>query len=465
MKLTDLALRALKEDEYKTESLGRGRGALMVRRRGGSFLAFYRYWKGKQKNMVPLGSYKPTSKAAGFTLAQLREKALALATLRQDIAPADLKEHLEQQEKVRQQEAKERQQQEQIEASRGTLTDLIDSYVASLHRNGRKSGRQVKNMLERHCLEAFPNLKEAKARDITPDDIVGIISRMIDEGLKSHCNRVRSYLHAAFAYGLKADHDPLHITTEGKRFNLAFNPVAAVPRQAQFEQVRKRRLNDDEIRDMWQNIEKGKPTWSPLYGLLARFCLACYGNRPDQLNKVTWNDIDYQKRSLVFVDSKGKNAIPKERVIPLSQKSLDILSQAKAIDDARRLKAGQDEESKWPFSVTGKAPISVYNLAKFVQAYNKQYQPDEDYEPWTAKDLRRTATSLLTRLRIPKEQRYLLQSREDGSIESKHYDHDDRLPEKREAARAYTAELERIIEGKDDQKLADMEEYRRSLKF
>ena len=461
MKLTDLALRALKEDGYKTESLGRGRGALMVRRRGGSFQAFYRYWKGKQKAMIPLGSYKPTSKAAGFTLAQLRDKALTLAAIRQDIAPTDLKEHLELQKLARQQETKERERQKLISASQGSLEDLCNSYLASMERKGRKSVSTVKSALRLYCLEAFPELAQSKARDITPDDIVAIIRKMMEQGITTSCNRVRSYLMAAFNYGMEADHNPRQLTEHGKRFNITFNPVAAVPRQADFERVRDRRLSDDEIRDMWVNVQKGKPEWSPIYGLLIRFCLACYGNRPEQLNDVKWTDIDFYQRTLRFIDTKGKNATPKKRIIPLSSLALDLLEQARQISG----------DYLWPFSTSGKAPVRVDNVGAYLRAYinwsKKQAKEIQREEPdtWTAKDLRTTATSLLTRLRISKEQRYLLQSREDGSIESKHYDHDDRLPEKREAAKKYTKELERIIEGQEDNKLVDMEEYRQSLKF
>ena len=92
-------------------------------------------------------------------------------------------------------------------------------------------------------------------------------------------------------------------------------------------------------------------------------------------------------------------------------------------------------------------------------------EQESELDPWTAKDLRRTATNILTRLGIPQEKRFLLQSREDGSVESKHYDHDDRLQEKREAARIYTTELERIIEGRELGNLVDMDEYRKSIIF
>ena len=63
------------------------------------------------------------------------------------------------------------------------------------------------------------------------------------------------------------------------------------------------------------------------------------------------------------------------------------------------------------------------------------------------KDFRRTAVGIMTDARIIRESRYLLQSRTDGSVESRHYDVSDRMDEKREAAAKYDAMLETILNG------------------
>lgn len=455
--LTDLEVKNLSEDSYKTESLGRGRGAFMIRKRGKSYQAFYRYWRGKQKAMVPIGSYSPPrTKVSGLSLKEIREKATALATLRQQISPQDLKEYLEQQEADRQQQAEEKRRQAEIESSYGTLEDLCTSYLSDMEIKGLKSVKTVRNALNLYCLEAFPKLAKAKARDITPDDIVAIIRKMMEQGITTTCNRVRSYLMTAFNYGMKADHNPRQLTEHGKRFNIDFNPVMAVPKQADYERVRDRRLSDDEIYDMWINVHQGKSSWSPVYGLFVRFCLACFGNRPEQLNDVKWSDIDFRMKTLRFTDFKGKHGTPKKRIVPLTPTALDILEQVKSVSG----------DYSWPFSTSGKTPIRTDNVANFLRAYNdwrsKQLKEKNREVPdtWTQKDLRTTATGLLTRLRIPKEQRYLLQSREDGSVESKHYDHDDRLEEKWDAAMIYDDCLQKIISGKASDTLVDLEHYR-----
>lgn len=74
-----------------------------------------------------------------------------------------------------------------------------------------------------------------------------------------------------------------------------------------------------------------------------------------------------------------------------------------------------------------------------------------------------TSVRLFTDCRVLKEHRYLLQSRQDGSAESRHYDHDDRLPEKRDVAEIYDDYLGKIIDdkiGQVENKVIDINLYR-----
>ena len=458
-KLTDKEIQTLQSGELR-DSLGRGRGTLLIKRSGSTTTGYYCYLHESKRKLIKLGAYSaPRAKVSGYSLQELRDKALNLSRTKQEVAPQDLKEYLIQQDQQQIFKLEEAKRKAEIEASRGTLQELCDAYIASLERKKSPSKRKAENLLNTHCLKAFPQLASRKARNIVPEDIVAVLGKMISEGKTTVSNRVRSYLHAAFSYGMRADHDPRQQVEHGKRFYLSFNPVAAVPRQADYERVRERRLNDKELETMWLHIDKpvpGAKPRTPLYGLLLKLCIACYGNRPQQILRCTWEDVDFVHRTLTFIDYKGKNGTGRKRIIPLSKLAIDVLVEIKAISG----------EYKWPFSVNGRVPIRTEQVGRLVKEYNDwlhdqaKVNGHELPENWTAKDLRTTATSLLTRLRVPKEQRYLLQSREDGSIESKHYDHDDRLPEKREAAKRYTAELERIIEGREAEKLVDLSEYR-----
>ncbi|MGI9280514.1 MAG: hypothetical protein ACR2PX_12950 [Endozoicomonas sp.] len=259
---------------------------------------------------------------------------------------------------------------------------------------------------------------------------------------------------------MKSDYDPRHQLENGKCFHIQFNPADAIPKYAEFERVRDRTLSNAEIHQLWHDLDQIKQTWSPLYGLLLKFCLACFGNRPEQLNHIQWTDIDWRRRALRFIDTKGKNAVPKKRVIPLTRRALEILEDAQTISG----------DFSGPFMITGKSPIDVSNLGSLVSEYNDWLQDQAVSEGrwiperFTAKDLRRTCTRLFTDQRVLKEHRYLLQSREDGSVESRHYDHDDRLDEKRDVAKIYDDYLSSILNGEstcdEDRTVVELEDYR-----
>lgn len=441
----------------KIESLGKSRGALVFRKVSDTTTGYYRYWKGKQSILLKLGVYRPTSKSAGFTLAELRKKALDMAATRQQIAPQDLKEYLERQEQERQQQEKDRRLAIERAEAMGSFEDLLKSYVKNLYRLERKTAREVETSLNTHVIKAFPELSKRKANEICVDDIVSIIRKMLAEGTTTRCNRVRSFIHAAFEFGMKADNDPLHYVEQGKRFHIQFNPVSAVPRQAQFERVKERTLTNEELQEFWGTIDTWPTGKSPLYFLLLKVMVACFGNRPEQLTACSWKDVDFRARTLTFIDSKGKGARPKKRVIPLTNLAIKLFDEI----------SSYSVKNPGPFYIGSISPITVSNLGHVISDYNdwrEQKAKDEARpmpERFTARDLRRTATRLLIDCRIPKEQRFLMQSREDGSIESKHYDHDDRLPEKRETATIYTRYLEKVITGTLPDKLVDMETYRK----
>ena len=455
-RLTDLQLKSLKNKV--SEPIGsRGDGALMFwRRPSGVIEAYYRYRTKGKESLVKIGPYKATRSGHGYTLAECRDKAQELATIRRECV-GDLKEHIQAEEQQHQEQQKALQNKLEREALQGTLQELCGNYIASLERQNKKSVRTVENCLQCYVLKPFPKLAATKARDITVDDIVSILRRMIENGITTTSNRVRSYLHAAYVYGIKADSDPREQVEHGKRFLIEHNPVAAVPRQADYERVKERYLNHEEIRKLWYEFIPSLPNRNPMFGLLLRFMIATGGNRPEQLRLCRWSDFDMKKRTFTFIERKGKSGAEKKRVMPLTSRAIGILEEIEKISGG----------FEWPFCITGKSPLKTSSLSNRVKEYVKTLETEarendeQAPEPFTPRDIRTTATNLLIECRIPKEQRYLIQSREDGSIESKRYDHSDRLPEKRDAMKQYDAFLDRILKGKTS-KLVDFEEYKQS---
>ena len=455
-KLTALAIKSMK---YKLSEPvgGRGDGALLLeKRKSGTVEVYYRYKYQGKETKVKIGQYNTTRDGNGYSLAECRDKVQELARTRRECS-GDLKEHLTGQKREQERIRVEQRKKSELEALQGTLKELCENYVATLARQGKKSAGQVEGCFERYILKPFPDLASRKAREVSVDDVVSIIRRMIENGITTTSNRLRSYLHAAYEYGMKADNDPREQLAHGKRFLIEHNPVTAVPRQTDYERVRDRYLSHEEVSRLWHDFNTILSNRSPIYGLLLRFMLATAGNRPEQLRQCKWSDIDFTRRTFTFIERKGKGGIPKKRVMPLTNRAIGILEEVAIISGS----------FEWPFSANGKGPLNISTFSHRIRDYcfyleaEAKAKGEELPERFTAKDIRTTATNLLIESRVQQEQRFLLQSREDGSIESKHYDHSDRLPEKREALKRYDALLDKIVKG-ENTKLVDLEEYKQS---
>ena len=451
-KVTVLALKSM---NYKlSESVGgRGDGALLFeKRKSGTIEVYYRYKHQGKDSKVKIGQYKATRDGHGYTLAECRDKAQDIAIMRRE-AGGDLKAFLDEKELKQKQLETERKQKEQIEAAKGTLSDLLNSYVASLERQGKPTAKDARYMFDKHVVGPFPKLAEKKAHKVSIEDISDVLRLMITKGVTTSCNRTRSFLHAAFGFGLKADHDPRHQLEHGSRFYLQHNPVSAIPRQADFEKARDRSLNHDEVQKLWGGVMDVKKL-GKVMGLFIRFMLATGGQRPKQILACSWDRYDTFRRTLLIDDTKGRGG-NREHLIPLTDRALAILEEVREIT----------ADYPWPFATNHNAPIRLDSLSTAFTRYCVSLEEEAKQkgrplpERFTAKDIRRTAHYLMVDAGLTREERNLLQNHAQAGIDTKHYNRHDQLPEKREAIRKYDAWLTKVIEGKVS-KLVDLEVYR-----
>ena len=452
-RLSDFGLKNLKGKA--SEPVGsRGDGALLFKRRtGGVIEAYYRYRFQGTESLIKIGQYKQIKTGNGFTLAECRKVASGLANTSRDCG-GDLKTYLTEQEQLKQQKKEQEQRAAIIEAKRGTLADLIRTYIELLQSKGKTSAEEVRKTLERDVTKPFPGLAATKARDLTPDDIVTILAKVYQRGAKVQANRLRSYLHAAFAYGLKADYDFARIGD--KRFGLTINPVSAVPKQGQHERALDRFLDHGEVCRLWHTFPDVDRVGVLIVACI-RFLIATAGQRPRQLLRVPWTDYDMFRRTVTIYDTKGKGG-RRKHVVPLTKRAIEILEEIKPITGGYT----------WPFSTHGKTPIHTDSLKTATERYTQQITDIDNAEGhplpvrFTPRDLRRTCKNLLIDAGVNRESRNLLQSHGQTGVDIEHYDRSEHMEEKRKAIGEYDRLLTKVLEGKQT-KLVDLNQYRVEL--
>ena len=412
-KLTDLTIKNM--DKYVSEPVNaRGDGTLYFEKRAGLIEGYFRYSFNSKRQKIKIDNYK-TNKT-GLTLKELRERSRELSALQKK--HPDLKSYLERIERDR--VARE------LEKSRtGSFKDLLDSYTESLTNPATK--KTVENLFKKDVFDAFPGFKDQKASDISVDDIVQVLKKVFERGVTTNGNRLRSYLLSAFNQAVLAANDPLK---QDKKYDIKINPVTNIPTQRKFEHVNERVLTHDEVKHLWNHIHDVDGI-SDNTAYLIQFLLAIGGQRPQQVVRSGWDKFDYRLRTILINDTKGRGGA-RDYLTPLTQRALDILDELVT------------QDLTYPFTSTGKVPVRVETLHKWIEKYCKEFE----VEKFTPRDIRRTCKNLMIDAGVSREARNLIQNHGLTGIDFKHYDKRDHLPEKLEGMRKYDNLLEKIITGK-----------------
>ena len=216
MKLTDSKLRATKPGQHLTDSLlakGSGKLVFRVRERPDGVAArewYFRYRLYGANTLMKLGEYPSLS------LAEARAKAAEKASLvRSGVSP---KEKIREDAERAAIEREKARRAVELEARKGSFGQLLDAYVEALRKRGKSSAPSVEALFARAVRLPFPDLTAKKANEIEPGDVTRILARMVRMGVTRDVNKARAYLHAAFQFGAKQDHDPATMAREGVLF-------------------------------------------------------------------------------------------------------------------------------------------------------------------------------------------------------------------------------------------------------
>jgi hypothetical protein len=106
----------------------------------------------------------------------------------------------------------------------GTVADLFEAYVQCLKHAGKPSWKETEKGLNKIADTLGRN---RPAREIEAEEIVEAIRPIYERGKKAMADHVRGYLHAAYSWGMKSEHD--YRRRPQRRFGLPYNPAAGIP--------------------------------------------------------------------------------------------------------------------------------------------------------------------------------------------------------------------------------------------
>jgi hypothetical protein len=323
-----------------------------------------------------------------------------------------------------------------VQASPGTFQDLLDLYVKKLETEEAASAGDVKWSLKHYVSDPFPDLVSKPASLIGPVQIRNIIVKMIDAGITTYCNRVRSQLHAAFQVGLEQEYNPRSYLDVQVRFGLVSNPVASVPVQDDWEQPGDRALSTEELATLWQLLPEHL---SLVTSELLKFLIASGGQRPEQV--LATERRQYLNDHLIIRNRKGKSGgkgIEGER-------SLHVVPFNKLMRQSLKVMDEISESSAYPF--VGKADGKSLHTQSLSRAVTKLYSrhTKKFNGPFTLRDIRRTCKTLMGVAGLDKELKDRIQGHAFGDVGSKHYDRYTYFKEKKSGLQRWSVWLQKNV--------------------
>jgi integrase len=299
------------------------------------------------------------------------------------------------------------------DARPGTVADLFVAYVKNLKESRKPSWPKVEN-----CLNMIVDTlgRNRLARDVAPDDVLGVLRPIYERGKRALADHVRSYIRSAFSWGMKSERD--YRTSSPRRFRLIHNPAADIPTEPKV--VGTRWLEDGEFVQLYRWLEcPDTPVHAPYTRAIRILMLT--GQRVEEIAALHIDQWDAAERIIDW--SKTKNGKP--HTLPVPPFAAELIESI------------VPNEFGWffPSASDPKKHVSAGTL------YNVMWrQRDRGVIPAvTNRDLRRTWKTLAGKAGVSKEIRDRLQNHTLHDVSSKNYDRWNYMPEKRAGMKQWNA--------------------------
>ena len=294
------------------------------------------------------------------------------------------------------------------ELSQRTLKSLLAVYIDHLKAQGRRSWADAAQIFKAHVEDAWPETAATPAAEVTPDQVLDMLRRLVDDGKGRTANKLRAYLRAAYQCAIDV-RTTMSIPVTFKAFAVVFNPAAQTKRDPKYDRPDKRPLSADELRTYWHAIR----ALEGIKGAALRLHLLTGGQRIQQLVRLRREHI--RQRTITILDGKGRpgQGGPRPHILPL------LGSVAADLDTLG---------SKGEFALStneGVKPISATTLSSWAHDAAVKSIPG-----FQLKRVRSGVETVLAANGVNREVRGQLQSHGLTGVQARHYDGHDYLPEK-----------------------------------
>lgn len=305
----------------------------------------------------------------------------------------------------------------EADAALGTIKQLFELYTERMRIDGKRTYKTVFRELEKETYHFIA--PTTKAKNVKSLHIKNILAAMIQRGAAVQSNRIRSYLHAAWQYGLRADNDPAVAAGSQISFGLEGNPVTAVPRQ-NVEKTGENWLKISEVRYLLESFSTANKVGFQSAQLLL-LCFHLGGQRPYEIISSKWQDIDFVEKTWTIRKDVSKTSRP--HMIPLTSSAIDVINAVKArnFSESDFIFPNHDDKSR------------CYKTDSFGQAIRYYLFAEPDFKKFIPRDIRRTCKTLMGEIGISKQIRDILMNHARHDVSSRHYDRYEYVKEKRAA--------------------------------
>ena len=271
-------------------------------------------------------------------------------------------------------------------------------------------GKRYREIIERDFIPAW---KGRPAKDIKRGDVVAVLDSINLRGGVA-ANRALATIRKWGNWSTRRD-------------LLEYNPAAQVDPPGGKESSRDRVLDKAEIKTVWNGIDGA--TMAPGLKLLLKLVLVT-GQRSQELRMANKSEFDLDGNLWTIPAAHTKNR-KTDHLVPLSPLAVKLIREA--------VQLYPDSGYMFPSPRTGK-PFDINALPRAVRN-NRSLFPIPD---WSPHDLRRSASTHMRRIGIPRDTLKAILNHADGSITAV-YDRYDRLKEKKTALNKWARELQGVV--------------------